>query len=123
MTEHSLVSNEIPIWTQIMEPKNNDKIEKVREEMVKKFEAFLKEVKTNKTALTMRNPRSESNEIHDSQPSGSYTNRSIGVHASNFENSDSENVNYPLRASKMSALKHPAKPLFQTSNYTFRRRV
>ena len=81
--------------------------------MDKKFEAILKEVESNKSTSTMTNPRSDSNEIHDSQPSGSKTNKSIGVHASNFENLDSENDDYPLRASKMSDLKHPAKPLFR----------
>ena len=51
-----------------MEQKNNDKIEKMREEMDNKVEAILKEVKSNKTASTMTNPRSDS---HDSQHSGS----------------------------------------------------
>ena len=32
-TEPSQISNEIQVWTQIMEQKNNDRIEKMREEM------------------------------------------------------------------------------------------
>ena len=49
---------------------------------------------------------------------------SIGVHASNNENSDSEYDDYSLRASKMKELKHPAKPLIQNeSNYTLKRRT
>ena len=60
----------------------------------------------------MTNPRSDFNEMQDSQPSGSKTAKSIGVHASNNENSDSENDDFPLRASKMKDLKHTAKPLF-----------
>ena len=76
--------------------------------------AILREVKSNKSASTMTNPRSDFNEIQDLQPSGSKTAQSIGVHASNNGNSDSENDDYPLRASKMKDLKHPAKPLFQT---------
>ena len=32
-TEPSQISNEIQAWTQIMEQKNNDRIEKMREEM------------------------------------------------------------------------------------------
>ena len=98
-----------------MEQKNDDKIEKMREEMDNKLEAILKEVKSNKTASTTTNPRSDVNE--DSQPSGSKTNRSIGVRAFIIENSDSENDDdYPLRASKMKDLKHPAKPLFQNES-------
>ena len=114
LTEPSLVSNEIQVWTQIMKQKNNDKIEKMREEMDNKLKAILKEVKTNETASTMTNPRSDSNEIQDSQPSGSKTNRSIGVHASNIENSDTEDDDYPLKASKTRDLRHPAKPLFRS---------
>ena len=88
----------------------------MREEMEKKLETILKEVKSNKRASTVTNPRSEINEIRDSQPSGTKTNTSIGVHASNNENSDSENDDYPLRASKMKELKHPAKPLFHSES-------
>ena len=64
----------------------------------------------------MTNPGSEINENRDSQPSGSKTNRSIGVHASNNENSDSENDDYPLRASKMKDLRHPARPIFHNES-------
>ena len=39
--------------------------------------------------------------------------RSTGVHASNNEDSDSENEVYPLRASKTKDLKHPAKTIFR----------
>ena len=102
------------VWTQIIEQKNNDRIEKMREEMDNKLEAILKEIKSNKSASTVTNPRSETNEIQDPQPSGSKTNRSIGVHASNYEISDSENDDYPLRASKMKELRHPEKPLFRS---------
>ena len=46
------------------------------------------------------------------RPSGSNVNKSIGVHASNIENSDSEVEDYPLKSSKRKDLKHPAKPLY-----------
>ena len=114
LTEPSLLNSEIQVWIQIMEQKTDSKIEKMREEMDSKLEAILRELKSNKTASTMTNPRSDFNEIQDLQRSGSKTAQSIGVHASNNENSDSENDYYPLRASKMKDLKHPAKPLFQT---------
>ena len=109
--EPSQISNEIKTWTQILEQKNNDRIEKMREEMDNKFEDILREIKTNKNASTVTNPRSEINEIQDPQPSGTKT-KSIGDHASNNENSDSGNDDYPLRVSKMKDLKHPARPFF-----------
>ena len=84
--------------------------------MDNKLEAILKEVKSDKTASITTTPRSDVNEIQDSQPSGSKTNKSIGVRASNIENSYFENDDYPLRASKMKDLKHPAKPLFQNES-------
>ena len=75
----------------------------MREEMENKLETILKEIKSNKSVSTVTNPRSEINENKDPQPllqnkskSGSKTNRSIGVHASNNENSDSENDDHPL---------------------------
>ena len=116
LTEPSLLNSEIQVWTQIMEQKNDSKIEKMREEMDSKFEAILREVKTNKTASTRTNPRSDFNEMQDSQPSGSKTARFIGVHASYNENSDSENDDFPLRASKMKNLKHPANSLFRNES-------
>ena len=116
LTEPSQLSNEIQVWTQIMEQKNDDKIGTMRKEMDNKLEAILKEVKSNKTTSAVTNPRSKINGIKDSQPSGFKTNRSIGVRASNIENSDSENDYYPLRASKMKDLKHPAKQLFQNES-------
>ena len=114
--EPSQISNEIQAWTQIMEQKNNDRIEKMREEMENKLEMILKEIKSNKSASTVTKPRSEINENRDSQPSGSKTNRSIGVHASNNENSDSEDDDFPLRASKMKDLRHPARPKFHNES-------
>ena len=116
LTEPSLLNSEVQVWTQIMEQKNDSKIEKMREEMDSELEAILREVKSNKTASTMTNPRSDFNEMQDSQPLGSKTAKSIGVHASNNENSDSENDDFPLRASKMKDLKHPAKPLFRSES-------
>ena len=115
-TEPSHISNEIQAWTQIMEQKNNDRIEKMREEMENKLEMILKEIKSNKNASTVTNPRSEINENREPQPSGSKTDRSIGVHASNNESSDSENDDYPLRASKMKDLRHPARPVFHNES-------
>ena len=72
----------------------------MREERDKNLETILKEVKSNKTTSTITNPGSDVNEILDSQPLGSKTNRSIVVQASNIENSDSENGDYPLRLQK-----------------------
>ena len=113
LTEPSLISNEIQVWTQEMEKRNNDRIGKMREEIDNKFEAILKEIKTNKNASTITNPRSETNETQNTQPSGS-RDRSIGVHASVNDNSDSENEDsHSIRASNMHELRNPAKPFCQ----------
>ena len=67
--ETSQISNEIQAWTQIMEQKNHDRIDKMREEMENKLETLLKEIKSNKSASTVTNPRSEINGNRDPQPS------------------------------------------------------
>ena len=116
LREPSQISDEIQVWTQIVERKNTERIEKMREKMDNKLEALLKEIKYNKSASTVTRPRSDVNEIQEPQPSGSRTDQSIGVRVSNNENSDSENDDYPLRASKMKDLKYPAKPLFRSES-------
>ena len=113
LIEPSQLSNEIQAWTVNFEQKNNDRITNMREEMENKLDAILKEIKSNKSVSTVTNPRSEMDHIQNIQPSGSKTNRSIGVHASHIYNSDSENDDYPLQASEMRDLRHPAKPLFR----------
>ena len=116
LREPSQISDEIQVWTQIVERKNTERIEKMREEMDNKLEAILEEIKYNKSASTVTNPKSVVNEIQEPQPSGSGIDPSIGVRASNNENSGSENDDYSLRASKMKDLKHPARPLFQNQS-------
>ena len=116
LVEPSQISNEIQVWTQIMEQKSNDRIEKMREEMDNKLEAILREIKTNKSSSTATNPRSDINEIQENQQSGSRIDESIGVRASNIENPDSENEDFPPKASKMRDLKHSAKPLFRSES-------
>ena len=68
----------------------------MREEMDNKLETIVKEIVSNKSLSITTNPRSEKAGAQNSQPSGS---KSIGVHASNIENSDSENEDYRLEAS------------------------
>ena len=114
LIEPSQISNEIQVWTENFEQKNKDRIMKMREEMENKFDAILKEIRTSKTTSTITNPRSEINGMQNSQPSGSKSIRSNGVHASNIENSDTENEDdHPLRASDMRELRNPARPLCQ----------
>ena len=108
------MSNEIQAWTENFEQKNNDRITKMREEMENKLDAILKEIKSNKSTSTVTNPRSEMDEIQNMQPSGSKTNKSTGVHASYNENIDSGDEDYPLQASKMRDLRHPAKPFHRS---------
>ena len=64
----------------------------------------------------MTNPRSDIDDRQDLQPSGSKTTKFLGVHASNNENSDSENDDFPLRASRTKNLKQPAKPRFRSES-------
>ena len=114
LIEPSQVSNEIQAWTGNFEHKNNDRIMKMREEMGNKFDATLKEIRTNKTTSTITNPRSEITGTQNSQPSGSKSNRSNGVHASNIETSDIEDEDdHPLRASEMHELRNSARPVYQ----------
>ena len=114
LIEPSQLSNEIQAWTEIFEQKNNDRITKRRGEMENKLDTILKEIKSNKSASTVTNPRSEVNEIQNMQPSGSKTNKSTEVHASYNENTDSEDEDYSLLASKMRDLRHPAKPFHRS---------
>ena len=53
LSEPSQFSNEIQVWTQLMEQRNDDKIERMRKEMDNKLEAILKEVKSYKTTSTV----------------------------------------------------------------------
>ena len=57
--EPSQISNEIQAWTENFEQKNNDKFMKMRGEMKNKLDAILKEIKSNKSASRVTNPRSE----------------------------------------------------------------
>ena len=82
--------------------------------MENKLDAILKEIKSNKSASTVTYPRSQVDEKQNMQPSGSRPNKSIGVHDSYNENSDSESEDYPLQASKMRDLRHPAKPFHRS---------
>ena len=114
LIEPSQISNEIQVWTENFEQKNNDRIMKMREEMENKFDAILKEIRTNKTISTITNPRSEVDGMQNSQPSGSKSIRCNGVDASNVENSDTEDEDdQPLRASQMHELRNAARPNYQ----------
>ena len=86
------------MWTQILEHKNNEQTGKMRIQIGDKLESVSKELRSNKSVSTTTNPdRSESNETQNMQPSGSKSDTSIGVHASDNENSESENEHYLLR--------------------------
>ena len=116
LVEPSQASSEMQAWTEIIDQRNNNRIEKMREEMENKLDAILKEIKSNRSHSTVTNPRSLTNEIEDIQPTGSKSKESIGVHASNIENAESEDESNPVRASKMTELKQPAKPLFRSES-------
>ena len=89
LRQPSQISDEIQVWTLIVERKNTERIEKMREEMDSKPEAILK--KNNRSASTVTIPRSDANEIQEPQSSGYRIDPSIGVRTSNNEYSDSEN--------------------------------
>ena len=113
LIEPSQISNEIQVWKENFKQKNNDRIMKMKE-MENKFDAILKEIRTNKTTSTITNPRSEIDGMQNSQPSGSKSIRSNGVHASNIENSDTEDEDgHPLEASEMHELRNSASPICQ----------
>ena len=114
LTEPSTSNNEIQAWSQIIEQKTNDRIEKMREEMENKLDTILKEIRSSKSISTVTNPRSENIENLDPQPSGSKSHRPTGVRASGNDSFDSENEdNHSVRASDMHELKEPAKPFCQ----------
>ena len=50
LREPSQISDEIQVWTQVVERKITERIEKMREEMDNKLEAILKEIKYHKCA-------------------------------------------------------------------------
>ena len=80
--------------------------------MENKLNAILKEIKSNKSVSTATNPRSDTNETGNTQPSGSKNKRSMGVSAPTFINSDSEDEDYPPKASDLRDLQRPTKPFF-----------
>ena len=61
LIEPSHVINDNQVWTQIIEH-DNGRIVKMRKEMENKFEVTSKEIRTNKSASTITNPGSETNE-------------------------------------------------------------
>ena len=60
------------------------------------------------------NPTFEIIDTQNIQPSRSKIDKSTGVQASYNKNSDSEDEDYPLQASKMKDLRHPAKPIYKS---------
>ena len=82
--------------------------------MDSQIDSISKEIKSNKSASAVSNPRSEIYTIQNKQLSGSKIDKFIVVHPSYDKNSDSEDECYPLQASKMKDLRHPAKPLYRS---------
>ena len=83
----------------------------MRKKIENQFELILKEIKSSIRAPTTINPRSDTNDTQNSQPSGSKGNRSSGNHASNNEISDLGKDDHPLRLPEKSELENPVKPL------------
>ena len=55
----------------------------------------------------------ETNEIEKTRPSGSQNGQSIGVHASENENSESDDEDNPLRSAEIKDLGKLSKPLYR----------
>ena len=113
LTERSQSSNEIQVWTEIIEQKANDRIMEMREEMKNIIEAILTKIRTNKSPLTITNPRSEINGNQNIQLSGSKKDRSTELHASNIKYSISEHEDQLLTALDMGESRRPARPVYQ----------
>ena len=67
LAEPSQTSNEIQVWTQLLEQKSNDRITKMREEIDNKLETILKEIRSNKSMSTTTNPgqKQQTPKIHN----------------------------------------------------------
>ena len=72
----------------------------MREEIENKLESILKDIKTSKSDSTATNPKSDTNDTQNPQPSESKRNWSIGLHASKTVDSDLDEDSHPLRASE-----------------------
>ena len=103
----------IQVWTEIIQQKDNDRIMVMWEEMENIIEAILTEIRTNKSASTITNPRYEINKNQNIQPSGSKKDRSTELHASNIKYSISEDKDQLLTALDMGKLRGPARPVYQ----------
>ena len=72
------------------------------------------EINSIKSAST--NPRYDTIDNQNIQPSGSKGNWSMAVHESNILDSNLEEDDHPLRASNMNELSNPAKPFCQNES-------
>ena len=68
LKDPSQISDEIQVSTQVVERKNTEIIEKMREGMDNKLKGNLKAIKSNKSASTVTSPESDVIEIHNPQP-------------------------------------------------------
>ena len=67
------------------------------------FESILKELMSSKNVSTITNPKSEINDTHNPQPSGSKVNTSTELHATSNILLDSDEADHPLRASDIAS--------------------
>ena len=126
LIEPSQISNEIQVWTENFEQKNNDRIMKMREEMENKFDAILKEIRTSKTTSTITNPRSEINgmdnrQLHrQSSQNPQSLNDTVGSYAdqttSPLTNKPLDPVNQIAQAIEKLANKNSQQSLFHPKN-------
>ena len=75
--------------------------------MEETFKTILKKIRSNKTVSSTTNPISESIETQSMQRDPKMK-MSIEIRASEIDNSESEDKDYPLRGKEMRNLRHPA---------------
>ena len=97
----------------MFEQKSNNSITKMRKEIDNQLDTILKEFRPQKSASPVTNPSSETLESQNIKLLRSKVHKSIGVHASITEISDSEDEDYPVRPSGIRDLRLAAKPLYR----------
>ena len=109
LTEPSQISNEIEVISQKLTEQNNDKMSQIEEQLNNKFEEILKEVRTNKNYIAIK----DEEDAENNQPGPSnYRNKGLrNKHASNSLSDKNKNQDDRLYPSEMSELRQPHTPL------------
>ena len=88
-------------------------VQKCEKKLETKLSQRIKEMKSSKKASSATNPRLDTIDTQNIQPSGSKGNRSVGVHASNTVDSEKDEDSHLLRPSYMNEWSNPSEPFSQ----------